>query len=68
MKKTGKAVIVIVMHGAPVPSSVYSEVDALVSAGYTGQGKFKNWPLIKLASIKCDIVPFIQIQKVVMQC
>ena len=26
------------MHGAPVVSSVYGKVDAVVSAGYTGQG------------------------------
>ena len=39
LKKTGKPVIVVLTHGAPVPSSVYSEVDAVLSAGYTGQGK-----------------------------
>ena len=38
LKKTGKPVIVVLTHGAPVPSPVYSEVDAVVSAGYTGQG------------------------------
>ena len=31
-------VVVVVMHGAPVVSSVYGKVDAVVSAGYTGQG------------------------------
>ena len=30
------------MHGAPVPSPVYSEVDAVISAGYMGQGHQSN--------------------------
>jgi len=34
---TGKMVVVVLMHGAPVVSSVYGKVDAVVSAGYTGQ-------------------------------
>ena len=38
LKKTKKPVIVVVTHGAPVPSPAYSEVDAVISAGYTGQG------------------------------
>ena len=38
LKKTNKPVIVVVTHGAPVPSPAYSEVDAVISAGYTGQG------------------------------
>ena len=33
-------VIVVLFHGAPVPSPVYDEVDAVVSAGYTGQGVY----------------------------
>ena len=32
----------VVTHGAPVPSPAYSEVDAVISAGYTGQGKKKS--------------------------
>ena len=32
-------VVVVLMHGAPVVSSVYGKVDAVVSAGYTGQGR-----------------------------
>ena len=41
LKKTGKPVIVVLAHGAPVPSPVYSQVDAVISAGYTGQGASK---------------------------
>ena len=33
--------IVVLSHGAPVPSPAYSEVDAVISAGYTGQGQKK---------------------------
>ena len=39
LKKTNKPVVVVVTHGAPVPSPAYSEVDAVISAGYTGQGR-----------------------------
>ena len=39
LKKTSKPVVVVLTHGAPIPSLVYSEVDAVISAGYTGQGK-----------------------------
>ena len=39
LKKTNKPVIVVLSHGAPVPSPAYSEVDAVISAGYTGQGQ-----------------------------
>ena len=38
LQKTGKPVVVVLAHGAPVPSPIYSEVDAVLSAGYTGQG------------------------------
>ena len=27
------------MHGTPVPSPVYEQVDGIISAGYTGQGE-----------------------------
>lgn len=50
MKKTGKTVIVILTHGAPAPSPVYSEVDAVISAGYTGQGR-RSEPVVKHAPI-----------------
>ena len=38
LNDAGKMVLVVLMHGAPVVSSVYSEVAAVISAGYTGQG------------------------------
>ncbi len=37
--ETGKLVVVVVMHGAPVPTPVYSKVHAVISAGCTGQGE-----------------------------
>ena len=39
---SGKPVIVVLYHGAPVISPVYQDVDALLSIGYGGQGKERN--------------------------
>ena len=39
---SGKPVIVVLYHGAPVISPVYQDVDALLSVGYGGQGKARN--------------------------
>lgn len=35
----GKPVVVVLTHGAPVVSSVYASVSAVLSAGYAGQGR-----------------------------
>ena len=37
LKQSNPKVIVVLMHGAPVVSPVYSQVDAVISAGYAGQ-------------------------------
>ena len=47
LKKTNKPVLVVLTHGAPVPSPAYSEVDAVISAGYTGQGQCHKFMLKK---------------------
>ena len=39
---SGKPVIVVLYHGAPVISPAYRDVDALLSVGYGGQGKERN--------------------------
>ena len=62
LKKTNKPVIVVVTHGAPVPSPAYSEVDAVISAGYTGQGH-KITITKKMVVISLSIL-----QRLVMQC
>ena len=36
--EVGKPVVVVLTHGAPVVSSEYEKVNALLSAGYAGQG------------------------------
>ena len=34
--------VVVLTHGAPVVSSVYASVSAVLSAGYAGQGKHQK--------------------------
>ena len=65
LKKTGKSVIVILTHGAPVPSPAYDEVDAVISAGYTGQGVYMHDEVCNYEQFICFCSG---LQKLAMQC
>lgn len=64
--EVGKPVVVVLTHGAPVVSSVYAKVNALLSAGYAGQGIIYNFMCMYTRTV-CNVCPFIIVQRLEMQ-